>query len=120
MKRVLFSILVVSQLSACSAVPQQQTCAPLAGGWRTQPLPNAAGEAALANVLARMNTTAKLKNIREVRSQVVAGVNYDIEFQLDNGEVWNTRVYRDLEGNYQMTRAAAQGGLPALPCVRMD
>lgn len=89
------------------------------GGWlASQPLPSTEGEAALASVLARMNTAAKLQSIREVRSQVVSGANYDIEFQLDNGEVWNTRVYRDLAGNYQMTRPAAQGELPPLPCVK--
>ena len=118
MKRVLLPILVAGLLSACSTSSPTPECAPMAGGWQSQPLPNAEGEAALAIVLARMNTAAKLQSIREVRSQVVSGVNYDIEFQLDNGEVWNTRVYRDLAGNYQMTRPAAQGELPPLPCVK--
>ncbi|WP_429039777.1 cystatin domain-containing protein [Aeromonas veronii] len=118
MKRVLLPILVAGLLSACSISSPTPECALMAGGWQSQTLPNAEGEAALASVLARMNTAAKLQSIREVRSQVVSGVNYDIEFQLDNGEVWNTRVYRDLAGNYQMTRPAAQGELPPLPCVK--
>lgn len=116
MKRVLLPILVAGLLSACSTAPQPQPCVALPGGWISQSLPNADGEAALASVLARMNTAIKLKRIIEVRTQVVAGVNYDIEFELDNGEVWNTRVYRDLKGNYEMTRPAAQGKLPPLPC----
>ena len=118
MKKALFPILVAGLLSACSMAPQQQECAPMAGGWQSQPLPNADAEAALASVLARMNTSARLERILEVRSQVVSGVNYDIAFRLDNGEVWNTRVYRDLAGHYQMTRPAAQGELPAMPCVK--
>ncbi|MBL0523250.1 cystatin domain-containing protein [Aeromonas enteropelogenes] len=118
MKRVLFPILMAGMLGACSSAPQQPQCAALAGGWQVQALPNTQADAALASVLARMNTAAKLESIREVRSQVVSGVNYDIEFQLDNGEVWNTRVYRDLKGNYQMTRVAQQGELPPLPCIK--
>lgn len=118
MKRVLFPILMAGMLGACSSAPQQPQCAALAGGWQVQALPNAQADVALASVLARMNTAAKLESIREVRSQAVSGVNYDIEFQLDNGEVWNTRVYRDLRGNYQMTRVAQQGQLPLLPCVK--
>ncbi|MFM9801082.1 cystatin domain-containing protein [Aeromonas dhakensis] len=118
MKKALFPILVAGLLSACSMAPQQQECAPMAGGWQSQPLPNAEAEAALASVLARMNTSARLERILEVRSQVVSGINYDIAFQLDNGEVWNTRVYRDLAGHYQMTRPASQGELPAMTCVK--
>jgi len=118
MKRVLLPILVAGLLSACSASSPTPECVPMTGGWQSQPLPNAEGEAALASVLARMNTSAKLKRIIDVRTQVVAGSNYDIEFQLDNGEVWNTRVYQDLNGNYEMTRTAAQGELPPLPCVK--
>ena len=33
-----------------------------------------------------MNTSAKLDKITKVKTQVVAGVNYDITFKLDNSE----------------------------------
>ena len=71
----------------------------LVGGWtETEITPEA--EQALDFVLKRMNTAAKLEKIIKVRTQVVAGMNYDIDFKLDNGEIWNTVVFRDLQGNY--------------------
>jgi hypothetical protein len=59
-----------------------------------------------------MNTAARLRSIREVRTQVVAGLNYAIEFELDNGEVWHTIVFRDLDGKYHLTQPARLGPLP--------
>ena len=79
----------------------------LLGGWSdSEVTPDV--EAALDTVLKQMNTSAKLEKILSVKTQVVAGLNYDIDFQLDNGEVWNTRVFRDLDGNYSMTKTAAR------------
>ncbi len=75
------------------------------GGWsETKLTPDV--EKALDFVLKQMNTSAKLDKIVKVKTQVVAGVNYDIDFKLDNGEVWNTVVFRDLKGNYKMTKTA--------------
>jgi Cystatin domain len=80
----------------------------LAGGWnKTEVTPEV--EMALDLVLKQMNTSAKLEKILEVRTQVVAGINYAIVFQLDNGEVWNTIVFRDLSGNYSMIKPAIRG-----------
>ncbi len=77
----------------------------LAGGWsETEVTPEV--EKALDFVLKQMNTSAKLDKIVKVKTQVVAGINYDIDFKLDNGEVWNTVVYKDLKGNYKMTKRA--------------
>lgn len=53
-----------------------------------------------------MNTTAKLDKIVKVKTQIVAGKNYDIDFKLDNDEVWNTVVNRDLKGSCKMTKIA--------------
>ncbi len=77
----------------------------LTGGWKdTEVTPEV--EKTLGFVLQQMNTTSKLDKITKVKTQVVAGVNYDIDFKLDNGEVWNTIVYKDLQGNYKMTKTA--------------
>lgn len=77
----------------------------LAGGWsETKETPEV--EKALDFVLQQMNTSAKLDKIIKVKTQIVAGKNYDITFKLDNGEIWNTVVYRDLKGNYKMTKVA--------------
>lgn len=84
----------------------------LAGGWSRQDEPSADARAALDWVLGQMNTAARLRRIREVRTQVVAGLNYAIEFELDNGEVWHTIVFRDLDGKYHLTQQAQLGVLP--------
>ena len=82
----------------------------LTGGWsKSEVKPQA--EQALDAVLSQMNTSAKLKQILSVRTQVVAGLNYAIEFEMDNGEVWNTIVYRSLQGDIEMVQAAQQGRL---------
>ena len=80
----------------------------LLGGWnKTEITPEA--EMALDFVLKQMNTSAKLEKILGVKTQVVAGINYAIDFQLDNGQVWNTIVFWDLSGNYSMTKPATRG-----------
>ncbi len=77
----------------------------LAGGWsKTEITPEV--EKALDFVLQQMNTSAKLDKIVSAKMQIVKGRNYDIDFQLDNGEIWNTIVYVDLEGKYKMTKNA--------------
>lgn len=83
----------------------------LPGGWHRQGEVTDEARAALDSVLSQMNSAAKLKSIREVRTQVVAGINYAIEFEMDNGEVWNTVVYRDLKGQHSMKQVAKQGSL---------
>ncbi len=75
------------------------------GGWsETEITPDV--EKALDHVLEQMNTSAKFDKIVKVKTQIVAGKNYDIDFKLANGEVWNTIVYRDLQGSYKMTKTA--------------
>ena len=82
----------------------------LVGGWsQSEVTPEA--QQALDFVLGQMNTAAKLKEILSVRTQVVNGMNYAIEFEMDNGEVWNTIVYRSLKGDMEMTQPAQQGRL---------
>ncbi len=77
----------------------------LAGGWsETEITPTV--EKAVEFVLQRMNTSAKLDKILKVKMQIVKGRNYDIDFQLDNGEIWNVVVYMDLDGNFKMTKTA--------------
>jgi len=78
----------------------------LAGGWsETEVTPEA--KKALDFVLQQMNTSAKLDKIISVKTQIVKGRNFDIDFQLDNGEVWNTIVYVDLDGSMKMTKVAS-------------
>ncbi|MGY3571184.1 cystatin domain-containing protein [Vibrio paucivorans] len=111
---------MIVSLSGCSPdSPQQVEKKPsenpmcisqetLAGGW-AQSVVTPEAELALDTVLAQMNTDAKLEEIISVRTQVVNGINYAIEFKLESGEVWHTIVYRSIEGKYQMTQVATQG-----------
>ncbi len=77
----------------------------LAGGWsQSEVTPEV--KLALDTVLKQWNNASALEKIISVKTQVVAGVNYNIDFQLENGEVWNTVVYRNLKNEYLMTKAA--------------
>ncbi|BAJ04237.1 cystatin domain-containing protein [Shewanella violacea] len=90
--------------------PARAACEQMAGGWIESEVSPQVREA-LDSVLMRMNTLAKLKQILRVQTQVVAGINYAIEFEFDNGEVWHTQVFRSLKGEYSMTKPAVQGHL---------
>ncbi len=114
----LLSVAVLAGCSQKSEVPVQSQentnpiCSTknLTGGWSQSDITPQAKQA-LDVVLGQMNTSAKLKQILSVRTQVVAGLNYAIEFEMDNGEVWNTVVYRSLQGDIEMTQPAQQGRL---------
>ena len=55
-------------------------------------------------VISKMNTNAKLEKIVNAKSQIVNGTNYDVQFQLENKEVWKAIVYKDLEGNLKLLK----------------
>ena len=82
----------------------------MAGSWNTS-IVTPEVENATNYVLAMMNTSAKLEKILAVKTQVVAGTNYAIDFKLDDGQIWNTRVFRSLKGNFKMTQPAQQGSM---------
>lgn len=77
----------------------------MAGGWNEGEIDQTTKDA-VAFVLSRMNTSAKLKRIVQVKKQVVKGMNYDITFEMDNDTVWNTLVYRDLSGDFTITKTS--------------
>ncbi|CAK1845574.1 exported hypothetical protein [Vibrio crassostreae] len=88
----LFSVAALAGCSQKSEVPiqPQETANPicstknLTGGWSQSDITPEAKQA-LDAVLGQMNTSAELKQILSVRTQVVAGLNYAIEFEMDNG-----------------------------------
>jgi choloylglycine hydrolase len=73
----------------------------IAGGWNDAEIDKTT-EDAVVFVLSRMNTSAKLKRIVQVKKQVVKGMNYDITFELDNNTVWNAVVYQNLSGEFSI------------------
>ena len=56
-----------------------------------------------------MVTGTRLTKVLSVHSQVVNGVNYAIEFEMDNGEVYHTIVYRVLDGEMSLTQPVERG-----------
>ncbi|MCY9804615.1 cystatin domain-containing protein [Vibrio scophthalmi] len=82
----------------------------LAGGWQVAEMTPEV-EKAVATLMDRMNTASPLKQVNEVRSQVVNGTNYAIEIELENGEVWHAIVYRNIRGDYMIDSVAKQGKL---------
>jgi len=79
----------------------------LAGGWNESEVDEPVKDA-VAFLLNRMNTSSELKEIIRVKKQVVNGMNYDITFELENGEIWNAIVYRDLSGNFSLKNPATK------------
>ncbi|ENQ8701819.1 cystatin domain-containing protein [Vibrio harveyi] len=78
------------------------------GGWNEfDATPDA--QKAMAFVLNKMETLASFKQILSVHAQIVSGVNYAIEFELNDGSVWNTVVYRNLDGEYAITQSPKEG-----------
>ena len=78
------------------------------GGWNEFDA-TADAQKAMAFVLKKMETLASFKQILSVHAQVVSGVNYAIEFELYDGTVWNTVVYRNLDGEYAITQSPKEG-----------
>ncbi|MGI2026494.1 cystatin domain-containing protein [Endozoicomonas acroporae] len=80
----------------------------LPGGWtKSEVTPEVLKAVKL--VVKGMEKSAKLKKMLAVHSQIVNGVNYALEFQLENGTIWSAIVYRDLEGKYNITQAPIPG-----------
>ncbi len=78
------------------------------GGW-TQSEVTPEVQKAVELVIRGMEKPAKLKKMLAVYSQIVNGVNYALEYQLENGTIWSAIVYRDLEGKYSITQAPIPG-----------
>lgn len=78
------------------------------GGWRKfEVTPDV--QKAMAFVLQEIATPSSFKQILDVHAQLVSGVNYAIEFELDNGSVWNTIVYRNLDAKYTIIQQPKVG-----------
>ncbi|QLG88749.1 linear amide C-N hydrolase [Chitinibacter bivalviorum] len=77
----------------------------LAGGWSAAEVDQLAMDAANFAV-SKDSSSAKLKRIIEVKKQVVKGANYFINYELDDGSVWDAIVYRDLTGEFSLKQSA--------------
>lgn len=116
----LVSLTAVAVLAGCSQATQPEKdpasvssmcrTEALAGGWSVSELTPEAQQA-VDIIMYQMNTASKLKQVNEVRTQVVNGINYAIEFTLENDEVWHAVVYRNLRGDYMIDSVAQRGKL---------
>nr|WP_267136016.1 cystatin domain-containing protein [Vibrio sp. J1-1] len=78
------------------------------GGWKMfKSTPDV--QKAMAFVLTEMDTPSSFKQILNVHAQIVSGVNYAIECEMDDGVIWNTIVYRNLDGDYSITQSPHEG-----------
>jgi len=75
----------------------------IVGGWSKSEIDEQVQDA-VTFVLGQLKTSSKLDRIISVKKQIVNGVNYDLTFTLENGETWNAVVYRDLDGNFSLTK----------------
>ena len=77
----------------------------LVGGWQETEI-NETVESAVVFVLQAMQKPDQKFEIRKVKTQIVNGVNYDIDFELGEGELWNTKVHRSLDGDFSLMQEA--------------
>ncbi|NRF28844.1 cystatin domain-containing protein [Vibrio coralliilyticus] len=82
----------------------------LPDGWSTSSITPEVMRA-MDTILGQMNTESPVKQVNQVRTQVVSGMNYAIEFTLENGEVWHAVVNRNLRDDYMIERIAKPGPL---------
>ena len=117
--KILSSILVIAPLAGCSQYTKPETTSNIAplcsesampGGWRQSPITSEVEQAMLI-VMPQVGAESRLKQINQVKTQVVNGVNYAIEFTLENGEIWNTLVFRNLRNDYMIEQVAKPGAL---------
>ena len=55
-------------------------------------------------VFSQVHNSEKLKSILSAKKQIVNGTNYDLTFEMENGEIWNGVVYKTLKGNYSISK----------------
>ncbi|MGY0614467.1 cystatin family protein [Vibrio sp. FJH11] len=96
----------VTEITASADICNTQRNIP--GGWKKfEATPDV--QKAMAFVLKEMDMISSFKQIVNVHAQIVSGVNYAIEFEMDDSSVWHTIVYRNLDGNYAVTQQPQKG-----------
>jgi len=121
-KVILLSVVSVVILAGCnqatptnqeqiSTMPHNPMCnsEAMPGGYYPPGEVTPEAEIAVELVLNQIATSSPLKQITDVRTQVVAGMNYAVEFELENGEIWNAIVYQSLNDEYSITQQPKLG-----------
>ncbi|WP_067521462.1 hypothetical protein [Endozoicomonas ascidiicola] len=103
-------------LSACSTERSCGTNNPVCssesipGGWSVAKVTPEARKAT-EMALVQFSTHLQLLGINQVRTQVVNGTNYALEFTASDGEVLHATVHRSLNDTYSIIKPARRGKL---------
>lgn len=110
-------------LMACSSSPetkdtvetstastQEAICEPvkaMPGSWQQAEITPEAKQAAVL-ATASIEGGHSLKEIQSVEQQVVAGMNYKVNFTIEDGEAYSATVFRNLKGEYKLISVQPQ------------
>lgn len=114
---IVAATLTASLLSGCAyntqpekPVPQMCQQQMMPGSWHDATLTPEVQQA-VNTFMDCLNNASPLKEVTDVRTQVVNGTNYAIEVTLENGEFWHGVVYRNIRGDYLIDSLAKEGKL---------
>ncbi|WP_105902096.1 cystatin domain-containing protein [Vibrio gangliei] len=71
------------------------------GGWKETEVTPEARQAALLAATS-LEGSHSVKEVLSVQEQVVAGKNYNVVFSIEDGTTYETKVYRNLQGQYKI------------------
>ncbi|MDG3084805.1 cystatin domain-containing protein [Vibrio hannami] len=120
MKKIYISTLCLLAMAGCSNVNNKANVSAsdiksavcsnqnLAGGWAQSKL-NSESKEALNFALKSVGIDPSLVKVLSVRSQVVNGMNYAIDFKDQNDEIYHAVVYRSLKGKMNLNQPVQQG-----------
>lgn len=76
----------------------------LVGGWAETEIDSDV-KRVVDYVHAQMDNPREVKTINWAKSQVVKGVNYEVNYTLADDTEWTATVYRDLDGSFEILQA---------------
>lgn len=74
----------------------------IVGGWTKMEVNDKVKEI-VDYVISSKQVESKVIKITDASSQVVSGRNYGFKLHLENGEIWNAKVYENLKKEKQIT-----------------
>ncbi|AUC16290.1 hypothetical protein BTO06_14535 [Tenacibaculum sp. SZ-18] len=92
-----------NQVDKTNEVQQEVKKENIVGGWTSIDVDDKVKEMA-AFVTESKELGSKIEKITDASSQIVSGKNYRFKLHLENGEVWNSQVYENLQNEKQVTK----------------
>ncbi|WP_086984354.1 cystatin domain-containing protein [Vibrio aphrogenes] len=109
-KNILAISTITLAMTACSATPPTEnpeltmkceTVKSMPGGWQEAEISAEVKQSALLAV-ASLEGNHSVKSIQRAQQQVVAGMNYKVEFTIEDDTTYTAKVYKDLKGQYKI------------------